>query len=113
MKINESYIITETDIRYRDLDVVATIKIVEGEYKDVEFHFGEIRVPEEENEDKTFTISFNYEIISEHKHLKKNQEFEKVLGEIMNDLLHHSLTEAEKRYNDELREKNTQTSDIG
>lgn len=113
MKINEDYKITETDVRYRNLDVVATIKILKGEFKDVEFHFGSINIPDEENSDGTFTLSFDYDIISEHTHFKGNETFESTLGEIMNNILHHSLEEAEKRHQNELREKNTQTSDIG
>jgi hypothetical protein len=113
MKINHDFIITDTDIRYRELDVVATVKIITGEFKDVEFHFGSIHIPEEENADGTFTLSFDYDIISDHKHLKDNQTFENSLGEILNNILLHSLEEAERRYKNESRKENTQTSDIG
>lgn len=113
MKMNNDYIITETDVRYRDLDVVATVKIIDGEFKDVEFHFGSINIPEEENADGTLTMSFDYDIISEHKELKDNETFESTLGRILNDILMQSLVEAEKRYNNELGKKDTQASDLG
>jgi hypothetical protein len=114
MKINQDFIVTDTDVRYRELDVVASVKITNGEFKDVEFHFGSINVSEEENEDGTLTVSFDYDIISEdHKHYYKNEEFEVTLGHILNNILEHSLNEAEKRYKDELRAENTKTSDIG
>jgi hypothetical protein len=113
MKINHDFIITDTDVRYRELDVVATVKIITGEFKDVEFHFGSIHVPEEENSDGTFTLSFDYDIISDHTNLKDNQIFEATLGEILNNILHHSLEEAERRYKNESRKEDTQTSDIG
>ena len=63
MKINETYQLTERDIRYKDKDVVATIKIVSGDYEGVEFHFGELSFSEEENSDGTYTMSFNYDIL--------------------------------------------------
>ncbi len=88
MKIEESYEIAESDIRYKDKDVVATIKITAGDFKDTVFHFGEINFADEENSDGTYSIGFNYDIISEeHKALKGNDIFESYLGEVLNDLL--------------------------
>ena len=114
MKIDETYEITESDIRYKDKDVVATIKITDGDFKDAVFHFGEINFSEEENPDGTYSIGFNYDIISEeHKAFQGNHAFEKHLGEILNDLLKHALNEAEKRYKNELATKDTETPDIG
>ena len=114
MNITETYEITESDIRYKDKDVVATIKITAGDFKDTVFHFGEINFSEEENPDGTYSIGFNYDIISEeHKAFQGNDTFESQLGEILNDLLKHALDEAEKRYNNELGTKNTQTPITG
>jgi hypothetical protein len=114
MKIEETYEIAESDIRYKDKDVVATIKITAGDFKDTVFHFGEINFAEEENPDGTYSIGFNYDIISEeHKELKGNDVFESYLGEVLNDLLKHALDEAEKRYKNELGTKNTQTPITG
>ena len=114
MKIEETYEIAESDIRYKDKDVVATIKITAGDFKDTVFHFGEITFAEEENPDGTYSIGFNYDIISEeHKALQGTENFESHLGEILHDLLRHSLDEAEKRYKNELGTKNTETPDIG
>ena len=114
MKIEDTYVITESDIRYKDKDVVATIKITQGEFKDTVFHFGEINFADEENPDGTYSIGFNYDIISEeHKALKGTENFESYLGEVLNDLLKHALDEAEKRYKNELGTKNTQTSITG
>lgn len=114
MKIEETYVITESDIRYKDKDVVATIKITQGDFKDTVFHFGEINFADEENSDGTYSIGFNYDIISEeHKALQGNNAFEAHLGEILNDLLRHALDEAEKRYKNELGTKDTQTPITG
>jgi hypothetical protein len=114
MKIEETYEIAESDIKYKDKDVVATIKITAGDFKDTVFHFGEINFAEEENPDGTYSIGFNYDIISEeHQALKGNHVFESYLGEVLNDLLRHALDEAEKRHKNELGTKNTQTSITG
>ena len=114
MKIEETYEIAESDIRYKDKDVVATIKITAGDFKDTVFHFGEINFAEDENPDGTYSIGFNYDIISEeHKALQGNNAFESQLGEILNDLLRHALDEAEKRYKNELGTKDTQTPITG
>jgi hypothetical protein len=114
MKIAETYEIAESDIKYKDKDVVATIKITAGDFKDTVFHFGEINFAEEENPDGTYSIGFNYDIISEeHQALKGNDTFESYLGEVLNDLLRHALDEAEKRYKNELGTKNTQTPITG
>lgn len=110
MKINETYQLTERDIRYKDKDVVATIKIVSGDYADVEFHFGELTFADEENSDGTYTMGFSYDILSEeHASFKGDKTFEKYLGDILNDLLRNALEEAEKRYKDELGKENTKT----
>ena len=114
MKIDEDFELTQNDIKYKDKDVIACVKIKTGEFKDVEFHFGEINFAEEENPDGTYSIGFNYDIISEeHKALQGNNAFEAHLGEILNDLLRHALDEAEKRYKNELGTKNTQTPITG
>ena len=114
MKIEETYEIAESDIRYKDKDVVATIKITAGDFKDTVFHFGEINFAEEENPDGTYSIGFNYDIISEeHQELKGNDAFEAYLGEVLNNLLKHALDEAEKRYKNELGTENTQTPTTG
>ena len=114
MKIEETYEIAESDIRYKDKDVVATIKITAGDFKDIVFHFGEINFAEEENPDGTYSIGFNYDIISEeHKALQGNNAFEAQLGEILNNLLKHALDEAEKRHKNELGTENTQTPTTG
>ena len=56
MKIEETYVITESDIRYKYKDVVATIKITQGDFKDTVFHFGEIPIPELKKELKKNNI---------------------------------------------------------
>ena len=111
MKLNEDYEITSRDVGYQDKDVLATVLIRTGEYANVEFNFGEIHIDENEAEG-TCSMRFNYDILSDHKQLEGKEEFESVLGQIMHDVLEESLNAAEEKYKNELREKDTQTSDL-
>ena len=107
MKLNEDYIVTQNDVKYGNYDVLASLKITTGPFKDVEFHFGEVHINEDEANNHC-SLSFNYDIISDHKGLDKSEEFESTLELIMNDILMEALTAAEERYKNELREKNTE-----
>jgi hypothetical protein len=110
MKINENYAVTENDVKYKEgYEPVASIKILSGDYKDVEFHFGEVNITEDEANGNCF-LSFTYDIISEHT-IENVQDFEVTLESIMNDLLIESLNMAEEKYKNELRKENTETSD--
>lgn len=111
MKLNEDYIVTSTDVRYKDKDSLATILIRTGNYRNVEFNFGEIHIDEDEAAG-TCNLRFNYDIISDHKELDGNKDFEEILGKILHNVLEESLNAAEEKYKDELREKNTEASDI-
>lgn len=113
MLMDKDYHVTETDVRYREKDVVATVVIDTGEFAGIEFHFGAIHVNEEENPDGTLTMGFDYEIISEeNKHLQGVEAFEATLGVILHDILLKSLEAAERKYKDELGTKNTQTPNL-
>jgi hypothetical protein len=111
MKMNEDYEVTSREVRYQDKDVLATILIRTGEYANVEFNFGEIHIDENESEG-TCAMRFNYDILSDHKQLEGSKEFEEVLSQIMNNVLEESLNAAEEKYKNELREKDTQASDL-
>ena len=111
MKMNEDYIVTTTDVRYKENDVVATIKIQKEPFEDVEFNFGEIHIDEDEAAG-ICNMRFNYDILSDHKELEGNTVFEEVLGEIMNDVLMESLNAAEEKYKNELREKDPKASNL-
>ena len=110
MKMNEDYVITDKDVKYEDKGSVASLKIISGQFKDVEFRFGELNINEDEANGQC-SLSFNYDIISDHKHLENTEGFESVLEVIMNDVLLETLKFAEEKYKNELREKNTEASD--
>lgn len=103
MKMNEDYRILE----YKDKDDIATLEITTGDFKDTQFTFGTVKVNEDE-ENGTATISFDYTVHNNDK-LEKNEQFELVLEKIMNDLLIESLNNAEREH--ERRKENTETSD--
>ena len=110
MLIDEDYVVTQEDIKYRDKDVVAAIEILKGDFAGVKFYFGELNFAEEENPDGSFSISFNYDIIGEENAwLRGKEEFEVVLGDILNDLLRNSLDMAQQRYNNESGKENSET----
>lgn len=109
MKMHKDYIITDNEVKYKEYDVLASLKIISGPFKNVEFHFGEVHVREDEVK-KECSLSFNYDIISDHPHLQGMEEFESVLEVIMNDLLIESLKLSEEKYKNELRKENTEAS---
>lgn len=95
---------------YSKPDDVATVRVIEGEFQGVEFTFGTINVNEEKD---SATISFNY-TIHNNEEIEKSPEvkekFEVLLGEILNDILYSALLEAEKRYLNEHRKEDSETS---
>jgi len=110
MLIDLDYMVTSEDVKYKDNDVVATIEILTGDFAGVKFYFGELNFAEKENDDGTYSINFNYDIIDEeHNSLLGKEEFESTLSDILNDLLRHTLSMAEQRYNDETGKENSET----
>ena len=107
MKYDVDFRVTDRLYTYKEKHDLASIEILTGHYKEVEFTFCSIHV-NEKIEDGEATISFDYTVHNDET-LEGNEEFEEVLGEVMNSLLQHSLEEAEKRYDDERRKENTET----
>lgn len=97
---------------YTKPDEVATVVITEegSEFNGVEFTFGTISVNEKED---SATISFDYRI-HDNEDIEKTPEvkerFELLLEEILNDILYDALAEAEKRYMNEHRKEDSETS---
>lgn len=95
---------------YSKPDDVATVRIIEGEFSGVEFTFGTINVNEQTD---SATISFNYTIHNNDeidKSPEVKEQFEVLLGEVLNDILYSALLEAEKRYLNEHRKEDSETS---
>ena len=95
---------------YSKPDDVATVHITSGDFEGVDFTFGTINVNESED---SATISFDYRIHNNEdieKTPETKEKFEVLLGEILNDILYSALIEAEKRYSNEHRKENSETS---
>jgi hypothetical protein len=94
---------------YSKPDDVATVRIVEGEFQGVEFTFGTINVNESA---ESATISFDYAVHNNdeiEKSPEVKEQFEVLLGEVLNDILYSALLEAEKRYLNEHRKEDSET----
>jgi len=70
---------------------MVALKILTGKYKGVSFRFGKVSVADKENADGTYTIDFDYDIITPGKHdpnkLRDNQKFTDTLGAILNAII--------------------------
>lgn len=111
MQMNEDYRITDSKFGYLDKDDLFGVELLTGKFAGVTYTYGTIHLPEGEVDD-SYTISFNYEIRT--KDLVKEEdvpEFESVIGDVLNSVIINSLEEAEKRYNNEIRNKNSKASD--
>ena len=81
----------------------ASIMITKGEYEGVIYQYGKVSVAEEENEDGTMPLSFQYNVIDEVGHnkeeLEKSHEFRNTLGDILVDILDEQLEAGNLEYN--------------
>jgi hypothetical protein len=107
MKMNEDYQVLDIHQSYKEKDDIATIEIKTGDFEGTQFTFGTVSIKEDE-EQGTATLSFDYQVHNNDK-LEKNEKFELVLEQIMNDILMNSLEEAEREH--ERRKKDTETPD--
>jgi hypothetical protein len=94
---------------YSKPDDLATVRVIDGEFSGIEFTFGTINVNEEND---SATISFDYTVHNNPKieSSEVKEKFEVLLGEILNDILYSALIEAEKRYLNEHRKEDSETS---
>ena len=82
----------------------ASIMITKGEYEGVIYQYGRVSVAEEENEDGTMPLSFDYNVIDQNGHNKEkldsSVEFRNTLGDILVDILDEQLEAGNLEYND-------------
>ena len=82
----------------------ASIMITKGEYEGVIYQYGRVSVAEEENEDGTMPLSFDYNVIDQNGHdkdkLDNSPEFKNILGDILVDILDEQLEAGNLEYND-------------
>ena len=69
------------------------IGITEGRYEGVIYKYGKVSVPEEENEDGTLPLRFEYDIIDTNNHPEEDfkEDFDGLIGDILVDILDKEL----------------------
>ena len=87
-KTNKPYVFVQ-----RDKDDFSCIKITEGKFKDVIYHYGKVSFASEENADGKLPMKFDYTIDKNPNDidLLDNQEFIDYIGDILLELLEEKL----------------------
>lgn len=70
------------------------IQINEGEFNGVKFTLGEIKFADEPNDDGTYTLSFDYNLVDDYN-ISNKKEFETLIGDIVTSLLENAVKEAD------------------
>jgi len=77
----------------RDKDDFSCIKITEGKFKDVIYHYGKVGFAKEENSKGQLPMKFDYNVIKKPNDVDTldNQEFIDYIGDILLELLEEKL----------------------
>lgn len=77
----------------RDKDDFSCIKITEGKYKDIIFHYGKVGFGKEENPDGTLPMKFDYTVIKNPNDMDTldNKEFIDYIGDLLIELLDEKI----------------------
>jgi hypothetical protein len=79
-------------------DGTAVIRLDEGEFEGVEYHYGKV-MPIEEGEE--LRLTFEYEVLNTGKftdeELKSNEKFEQTVGDLIVQLLEDKIKEEESK----------------
>lgn len=102
MKIPKYTLVEKEDVDYYGF------KILEGEYKDVIYYYGEVKLIEDEEQDK-LNINFKYQIDKSNEkysieELKDSIKFNDLMGDILSSV----LEKQNKEYDEGLAEDNTE-----
>lgn len=111
MKINEDYEITDTQFSYKEENDLFGIRLLTTEFAGIEYTYGTINVADEENKDGSYSISFDYNIRVGKVDDENVSKFESVIGDVLNSVLLDSLNAAKEKYDNEIRNTDSQTSD--
>ena len=72
----------------RDKDDFSCIKITEGKFKDIIYHYGKVGFAKEEKPDGTLPMKFDYTVLKNHNNIDiDNGEFIDYIGDILVELL--------------------------
>ena len=111
MEMNEDYEITDSQFSYKQENDLFGVRLLTGEFAGIEYTYGTINMADEENEDGTYSISFDYTVREGKVDDEHKEKFESVVGSVLNSVLLHSLEAAQERYNNENRNSDSQASD--
>tara|TARA_B100001750_G_scaffold229255_1_gene224469 strand:- start:952 stop:1272 length:321 start_codon:yes stop_codon:yes gene_type:complete len=77
----------------REGDDFSCIKLTEGKYKDVVYHYGKVGFAKEENKDGTLPMKFDYTIKQNPNNLDLNEnvDFLNYIGDILIEILEQQL----------------------
>ena len=77
----------------RDKDDFSCIKITEGKYKDIIFHYGKVGFGKDENPDGTLPMKFDYTVIKNPNDMDTldNKEFIDYIGDLLIVLLDEKI----------------------
>ena len=88
----------------KDNDDWASIIIQEGEYEGIIYQYGQVSVPESEDENGNMPLSFKYNLIDHSGHnkedLESSDDFRNTLGDILVEILDEQLEAGNLEYND-------------
>ena len=111
MEMNEDYEITDSQFSYKEEKDLFGVRLLSGEFAGIEYTYGTINIADQENEDGTYSISFDYTVREGKVDDENKEKFESVVGDVLNSVLLHSLEAAQERYNNENRNSDPQASD--
>ena len=77
----------------RDKDDFSCIKITEGKFKDVIYHYGKVGFAKEENSKGQLPMKFDYNVIKKPNDVDTldNQEFIDYIGDILTEVMEEQL----------------------
>ena len=77
----------------REGEEFSCIKLTEGKYKDVVYHYGKVGFAKDENKDGTLPMKFDYTIKQNPNNLDLNEnvDFLNYIGDILIDILEQQL----------------------
>ena len=83
----------------RDKDDFSCIKITEGKYKDIIFHYGKVGFGKDENPDGTLPMKFDYTVIKNPNDVDTldNEEFIDYIGDLLIELLDDKLKNGKEK----------------
>ena len=87
-KTNKPYVFVQ-----RDKDDFSCIKITEGKFKDVIYHYGKVGFAKEENSEGQLPMKFDYNVIKKPNDVDTldNQEFIDYIGDILIEVLEKQI----------------------